>query len=47
MILILWLLLKWSLFFILTAIHSYYVIQEEVIVELDSAFFMYSQCRCK
>ena len=46
MILIFWLLLKWSLFFILTAIHSYYLIQE-VIVELDSeVFFMYSQGRC-
>jgi len=39
MILIFWLLLKLSLFFIPTAIHSYYVIQEEVIVELDSAVF--------
>ena len=38
-ILIFVLLPKWSLFFLLTDIHSYYQIQEEVIVELDSAVF--------
>ena len=46
MILLFLLLLKWSLFFLLTYlltdIQSYYVIQEEVTAELDSAiFFIY------
>jgi hypothetical protein len=36
--LIFWLLPKWNLFFILTDIHSYYVIQEEVIVEIVSFY---------
>ena len=41
MILIFWLLLKWSLLFIFTDINSYYVIQEEVILEPDSAVLFY------
>jgi len=45
MILLFLLLLKWSLFFLLTYlltdIQSYYVIQEEVTAELDSAIFFY------